>query len=125
MISKRSYRLCPQLWCLGVRAVFVAHVTCATAAQSSLVRDHRVVPRGQSLRQRSGFGCANAVSEKCVQIHVQTQPLSWHARATRSIAIKYAASRRETCSRSAISQTAENPAAIRDSSFRSTSSRSQ
>jgi hypothetical protein len=36
-ISKRGYRLCPQLRCCAMRTVFIAHVGGARAAQSSLV----------------------------------------------------------------------------------------
>ena len=55
----------------------------------------------------------------------QTHPLSRHARATRSMAIRYAASRSETCSRSARSCTSQKALVIHESSLRSTSSRSQ
>jgi len=52
----------------------------------------------------------------------QTHPLSRHARATRSIAIRYAASRSDTCSPPARSCTAAEAAVIHVSSLWSTSS---
>ena len=50
-----------------------------------------------------------------VWIHVRTQPLSRHVRAVRSIAIRCAASRRNACSSSDISQVATNTGAIPNS----------
>jgi hypothetical protein len=124
-LAERDQRLGPERPRFVVRAVLVAAIATASATESSLVSDHCIVPGGQSLRERCGFSCSNLRTDQHVWIHRHTQPLSWHARAVRSTAIRYAASRRETRSRSDNAHTSAKPALSHESSFCRTSVRAQ